>query len=575
MGLPQAHARSPFAERPTVNRPPHYLPTVLSIAGTDPTGGAGIQADIKAICEAGGFPFSVVTALVAQNTQGVRSIHTPPVDFLRAQLDAVWDDVRIDAVKIGMLGTAEITRTVDEYLQQHRPPVLVVDPVMVATSGDSLLDAAAQDALRELCSRADVITPNLPELAVLAQVPDPAVYRGPQGWEHALGDAKDLAHSLDTVIIVKGGHLTGASARNAVVAPDGAVSIVESPRIATRHTHGTGCSLSSALATRLASGEAAPAALQWATTWINEAIAHADELHIGHGNGPIDHTHRSRRLLRAADTTPWPEPAAVGTEWQHPDDLAATAQATLADDSTATPTAVAAAGPWTNALWQAARPITDATWQLDFIQGLASGRVPRQQFDFYLSQDAVYLEGYARALAGLAVRASAPEDVEWWAQAALGCIEERRQLHDAWLETSPASGKTTEPSPVTLAYVSFLQSRVLSDDAVVGAAAVLPCFWLYAEVGHRMAQLTRQHSRPAAAASTSKKASDGVLENPYSPWIAAYEDADFHAEVGRAIAYVEGALAAASPEVRARAAKEFLRAWRFELGFFDQASRQE
>ena len=150
------------------------IPRVLSIAGTDPTGGAGIQADLKSIAAAGGYGMCVTTALVAQNTQGVREIHTPPQSFLRAQLDAVFDDVEVDAVKIGMLGDVETTRTVADYLAAHPVPVVVVDPVMVATSGDRLLSADAEEALRQLVrDHATVVTPNLPELAVLTGQPEP------------------------------------------------------------------------------------------------------------------------------------------------------------------------------------------------------------------------------------------------------------------------------------------------------------------------------------------------------------------------------------------------------------------
>lgn len=154
-----------------MTNPAPALPRVLSIAGTDPTGGAGIQADIKSIGAAGGFAMSVVTALVAQNTHGVRSIHTPGTGFLVEQLDAVFDDVTVDAVKIGMLGTAEITDVIADYLAAHPVPVVVVDPVMVATSGDRLLTEDAEAALVELCRAADVITPNLAELGVLCGSP--------------------------------------------------------------------------------------------------------------------------------------------------------------------------------------------------------------------------------------------------------------------------------------------------------------------------------------------------------------------------------------------------------------------
>ena len=145
-------------------------PRILSIAGTDPTGGAGFQADLKSIAAAGGYGMSVVTALVAQKTQGVRSVHVPPLDFLQEQLDSVREDVEIDAIKIGMLADAPITDLVSTFLDQIEPSVpVVLDPVMVATSGDRLLDPEAEKAVRELCSRADVITPNLKELAVLTQ----------------------------------------------------------------------------------------------------------------------------------------------------------------------------------------------------------------------------------------------------------------------------------------------------------------------------------------------------------------------------------------------------------------------
>ncbi|PZQ24010.1 MAG: bifunctional hydroxymethylpyrimidine kinase/phosphomethylpyrimidine kinase, partial [Corynebacterium propinquum] len=142
---------------------------ILSIAGTDPTGGAGVQADLKSIAAAGGFGMSVVTALVAQNTQGVRSIHTPPQNFLREQLASVADDVELDAVKIGMLGDSATVDTVSEWLRGRSNTTVVLDPVMVASSGDRLLQSEAEAKVRELCKHVDVITPNLKELAVLVE----------------------------------------------------------------------------------------------------------------------------------------------------------------------------------------------------------------------------------------------------------------------------------------------------------------------------------------------------------------------------------------------------------------------
>lgn len=272
------------------------IPRVLSIAGTDPTGGAGIQADLKSIAAAGGYGMCVVTALVAQNTQGVREIHTPPQSFLRAQLDSVFDDVTVDAVKIGMLGDADTTRTVSEFLAQHSVPVVVVDPVMVATSGDRLLTEDAEDALRTLVrEHATVVTPNIPELAVLCD-DTPATT-----FNDAVAQGRRYAADANVSALVKGGHLTGDHASNALVTPDGDIHIAEVPRVSTKNTHGTGCSLSAALATRLVLDDA-PSAVEWASDWLHEAIAHADDLEVGQGHGPVHHFHQLYRLAEPLES---------------------------------------------------------------------------------------------------------------------------------------------------------------------------------------------------------------------------------------------------------------------------------
>lgn len=178
---------------------------ILSIAGTDPTGGAGVQADLKSIAAAGGFGMSVVTALVAQNTQGVRSIHTPPQNFLREQLASVADDVELDAVKIGMLGDSATVDTVSEWLRGRSNTTVVLDPVMVASSGDRLLQSEAEAKVRELCKHVDVITPNLKELAVLVE-DDEAT-----DFDAAVEQAQRFAKTHDVNVIVKGGHLDARS----------------------------------------------------------------------------------------------------------------------------------------------------------------------------------------------------------------------------------------------------------------------------------------------------------------------------------------------------------------------------
>ncbi|WP_343293760.1 bifunctional hydroxymethylpyrimidine kinase/phosphomethylpyrimidine kinase [Vandammella animalimorsus] len=269
------------------------IPRVLSIAGTDPTGGAGVQADLKSIAANGGYGMAVVTALVAQNTQGVRSIHVPPMSFLREQLDAVSDDVRIDALKIGMLGTVDIIATVADWLAQHRPPVLVLDPVMVATSGDRLLDAAAEDALRALLHQADLITPNMPELAVLADAAEAS------DWPQVLQQAQQVANRYQVHVLAKGGHLQGALAPDALVTPEGNVQEFPGERIATRNTHGTGCSYSAALATLRPQTANWAEAVARAKAWLTESIRHADALQVGQGHGPISHFATLWRLQQA------------------------------------------------------------------------------------------------------------------------------------------------------------------------------------------------------------------------------------------------------------------------------------
>jgi hydroxymethylpyrimidine kinase/phosphomethylpyrimidine kinase len=268
------------------------IPRVLSIAGTDPTGGAGIHADLKSIAANGGYGMAVVTALVVQNTHGIRSVHLPPTRVLREQLAAVSDDVTIDAVKIGMLGSTDAVAAVERWLHRVRPPVVVLDPVLHSSSGRRLLPARALRRWEGLLSSVDLLTPNLPELATLLGEPIAA------SWERAVDQGVRLSDRLGTAVLVKGGHLGGNTSPDALVAPRGVLSegrsIIEvpGPRIQTRNTHGTGCSLSSALATLQPQFGDWHASLVYAKDWLSDALRHADELRVGTGNGPLHHFHR-------------------------------------------------------------------------------------------------------------------------------------------------------------------------------------------------------------------------------------------------------------------------------------------
>lgn len=264
---------------------PKRIANVLTIAGLDPSGGAGILADVKAMSACGTYGMAVVAALTAQNTCGVTGWQPVAPDFVRAQIDAIFEDIRVDAVKIGMLGTPEVIEAVAQALERHRPPFVVLDPVMVAKGGDRLLAEEAETALCErLLPLTSVITPNLPEAAVLACEPEireraemPAL-------------AKKLLGRLaaGAWVYLKGGHLTESASPDFLLSRETSFTF-DAPRIATKNTHGTGCTLSAAIAAQLGRGESVPEAVRKAKAYVHEAIARADELEVGHGHGPTNH----------------------------------------------------------------------------------------------------------------------------------------------------------------------------------------------------------------------------------------------------------------------------------------------
>jgi hydroxymethylpyrimidine/phosphomethylpyrimidine kinase len=261
----------------------------LTIAGSDSGGGAGIQADLKTFSACGVYGASVLTALTAQNTLGVTAIHDVPVDFIRAQMDAVFDDLDVDAVKIGMLSQSATIAAVAEGLWHHKPKAIVLDPVMVAESGDPLLAQEAESALVEhLFPVAHVITPNLHEAARLLNA-DMATSR-----DEMDDQARRLIDMGAQSVLIKGGHSEGADAEDCYVTGDTAAAATwySAPFIDTKNTHGTGCSLSSAIASHLALGCDLPEAIRRSKAWLSEAIAHADSLQIGSGAGPVHHFHQ-------------------------------------------------------------------------------------------------------------------------------------------------------------------------------------------------------------------------------------------------------------------------------------------
>ncbi|GAA1756770.1 bifunctional hydroxymethylpyrimidine kinase/phosphomethylpyrimidine kinase [Kocuria aegyptia] len=486
------------------------VPRVLAIAGTDPTGGAGQHADLKSIAAMGGYGMSAVTAVVVQNTVGVRSIHVPPVEFLSAQLDAVAEDVEIDAVKIGMLGSVPVIEAVARWLGTHRPPVVVLDPVMVATSGGRLLEREAEDALRSMLGLADLITPNLQELAVLAGE-DPA-----SSWAEALAQGHRVARAHGTLVLVKGGHLTGDRTPDALVGPDDPEPLVafDGARVPTENSHGTGCSLSSALATLQVRHEDWPRSLQIARDWLRGALEAAGELSVGHGSGPVHHFHHVQDALEAWGTAP---------------------------------------ERFSDELWEASAAVRREIEELEFVRLLGDGRLEPERFLAYLDQDLQYLDGYSRALAQLAARAPDEEQRLFFAAGAVSCTETEAQLHRARLRHAEDGAARDGLGEVTRRYTAFLLAATAAEPYPVGLAAVLPCYWVYADVGRHLGELA---------------AAGGTGAHPYADWLATYADEGFQEATRTARRLLDAAAREAPAGVRERMREVFLEACALERDFF-------
>jgi hydroxymethylpyrimidine/phosphomethylpyrimidine kinase len=260
------------------------VPIALTIAGSDSGGGAGIQADLKTFAALGVYGASVVTALTAQNTKGVFSIREVPAEFIAAQMDAVFSDLAVAAVKIGMLGSAAAIAAIGAGLQRHRARNVVLDTVMTASAGGKLLPDDAVDALRALIAKARLVTPNLPEAAILTG--------GTQARdeEGMYAQAQKILTLGAGAVLIKGGHGGGSESVDILV-EDTSRTRFAAPRLETRNTHGTGCTLASAIAAGLAKHLSLVDAVRQAKTFVTAALEAADRLQIGSGPGPVHHFH--------------------------------------------------------------------------------------------------------------------------------------------------------------------------------------------------------------------------------------------------------------------------------------------
>jgi hydroxymethylpyrimidine/phosphomethylpyrimidine kinase len=276
---------------------PRAVPNVLTIAGVDPSGGAGVLADVKAISALSAYACAVIAALTAQNTRAVTGVFAVPAAFVREQIDTLFADVRIDAVKVGMLGASPVIRVVADGLLHWKPQHVVLDPVMVAKSGDALLAKESVGALVEaLVPCATVLTPNLPEAGVLLGE------RAPESLKEMRRAAERLrermSHSGSRWVMLKGGHLPGGEAIDVLTDGDRMIELA-AKRIDTKNTHGTGCTLSAAIAALLPVSPDVPTAMRGAKDYLVAALEAADRLDVGKGHGPVHHFHA---LWRAVPT---------------------------------------------------------------------------------------------------------------------------------------------------------------------------------------------------------------------------------------------------------------------------------
>ncbi|WP_282119765.1 bifunctional hydroxymethylpyrimidine kinase/phosphomethylpyrimidine kinase [Ruegeria atlantica] len=261
-------------------------PIALTIAGSDSGGGAGIQADLKAMSALGVYGASVITAVTAQNTRAVTAVHGIPVDVIAAQIEAVLTDLDVGAIKIGMLSTPQIIQCVADSIAEFDGPV-VLDPVMIAKSGDALLAEEAVQTLRDvLLPRATVLTPNLPEAACLLGS------ESAHSLEQMIAQGQDLYALGAGAVLMKGGHGKGDICHDILISHSGVIAQFQAPRRQTRNTHGTGCTLSSSIAAGLAKSLSLTEAVEQAHDYLQGAIAQADALNIGQGHGPVHHFHQ-------------------------------------------------------------------------------------------------------------------------------------------------------------------------------------------------------------------------------------------------------------------------------------------
>jgi hydroxymethylpyrimidine/phosphomethylpyrimidine kinase len=486
----------------------------LTIAGTDPSGGAGLQADLKTFSAFGAYGMSALTSVIAQNTQGVQAIEPVSAQMLDAQLTSISDDISIDTVKIGLLASFENVQVVKNWLKKVRPKFTVLDPVIVATSGDLLLGLDATSSILDLAKDVDLITPNLPELAALLNISDSTQkVQEARTWDEALTQAHTLAKHIGTTVYMKSGHLGADTLRasvDAIVYHDGRVSEIPGHWVDTQNTHGTGCSLSAALAVLYSETKSIEVAARVAKVWLTKALSTGAMLEVGtpnRGHGPIDH-------LAVVSPTVF---------------MTRARRITL--------------------------DIEDQLDDLEFLNTLANGTLDHAKFAFYLTQDNIYIVDYCKLYQRAAMLAPSPEDRAFLETVAGSGVSEELEMHNQWLKDNGFSDvlkSTPAASKVTAQYIEHMNSCAdLGFEILI--ASLLPCAFLYLEIGKALVK-------------KSQKTSDNI----YAPWIETYSAPEYSALVDGLVDIANYA-EAQNPALREKMLKAYRVSAELEVAFFNQA----
>ncbi|KAF1982236.1 thiamine biosynthesis protein-like protein (Thi-4) [Aulographum hederae CBS 113979] len=512
------------------------MPTrrILVIAGSDSSGGAGLEADQKVIAAHGCYAMTATTALTAQNTQGVEGIHEVPSEFVRKCVDAVVGDVGVDVVKTGMLASAETITVVAEAIIRHKIPITVIDPVMVSTSGHQLLpQPAVLNLVNTLLPHATLLTPNLPEARLLLQTASkPISSDSPESVDDLKVIAKDIRKLGPKYVLLKGGHLPltrghraakteeeKAVVVNVLAGPgDQEVEIFETEYLRSENTHGTGCSLASAIASNLALGKTMRQAVNDAILYVEAGIKTAPT-DIGKGSGPINHFHSTYTL-------PFAPGNFIDYVVSRPD----------------------VRGPWKEHT------------EHDFVQQLAAGTLPIERFRYYLIQDYLFLIQFSRANALLAYKARSLGDLRT-AVDNVAHLQEEMKLHIQFCDEfglSPEEVEGQEESQACTAYTRYILDIGHTHDYFSLQIALLPCLLGYGLIARRL------FDDPATVR--------GDAGNRYWKWIETYVAADYVEAVGKGRELVEKLAAKESPSRIEELVKIFIHATKMETGFWDMGS---